>query len=466
MAVLIVCMSIAGMGLAVITDSDAIIELEDAADCDNATVYDDAIVCDDATACNDTIVCNDGIDPANVNNAGKPSDRDNDVEAFLADYDIMWEILDENYYYFPYMEKQGVDVEALKRSTRQQLESRITDIDGFYYLLESMFRKLQNFAHLSVVEPAAYAVYRKYYDSEDDPAASDNGWKRALQNPKTGIVYEYLEKTGIANKMTGAGQTRDQMTEQEIFPSVAASYDADRQAVLFKISSFDDRICERDKYFIEEYLTSLGSVPIRHIIFDLSGNGGGNDFYWQENIVAPFGGSYEWNSWCYLRDTPMTRDYFFQDFHPEPVGSISGHDVPAAVTELGLTHYFVIPHRLSSDAVLKEEALNARRWVIVDDRVYSSADSFSAFCRETGWATVAGRTTRGDGKGVSPVLVTLPETGLLIRFSGLAVESPDGTLNAITGTRPDIQVNPKTESAFDVIDEVIGKEDNTDEKRS
>ena len=35
------------------------------------------------------------------------------TEEYLADYDKLWEILDENYFYFPYLEKHGVTIEAL-----------------------------------------------------------------------------------------------------------------------------------------------------------------------------------------------------------------------------------------------------------------------------------------------------------------------------------------------------------------
>ena len=53
------------------------------------------------------------------------------IDEMLADYDELWEMLEENYYYFPYLESQGIDVESLKRMTRQQLENRISNVDGF-----------------------------------------------------------------------------------------------------------------------------------------------------------------------------------------------------------------------------------------------------------------------------------------------------------------------------------------------
>lgn len=149
------------------------------------------------------------------------------------------------------------------------------------------------------------------------------------------------------------------------------------------------------------------------------------------------------------------QDYFFHDFQPEPVSTVQGHNVPSAVEEFGLTHYFTIPRKLSPDTVLKKELQNARRWVIIDEQVYSSADSFASFCKNTGWATLVGKRTKGDGKGVAPVLITLPETGLLVRFSGIAVESSDDGINAVTGTGPDIQIDTSNEDVYDEIYRII-----------
>ena len=151
-------------------------------------------------------------------------------------------------------------------------------------------------------------------------------------------------------------------------------------------------------------------------------------------------------------------DYFFNDFHPKRISNIQEHNVPAAVEDFGLTHYFTFTRKLSSDTVLKEKMLSAKRWVIIDEQVYSSADSFAAFCKETGWATLVGERTKGDGKGVSPILITLPKTGLLVRFSGVAVESSDGNLNAITGTRPDVRINISNGNVYDEIYKIIEEE--------
>lgn len=366
------------------------------------------------------------------------------ADEFLADYDRLWEILEEDYIYFPILESRGVCAASLQETTRQQLRDRITDLDGFYYLLNSMFGKMQYFAHLSVVSPEIFEAYVKYYNEENTQGSA---WKVALQNSQTQAVYEALRGTAAAAD-PGESSLRE----------VEASYDAQRKAVTFGITTFDGSLIERDRNFISNYLTSLGDVEIEHIIFDISGNGGGSDLYWQENIVAPFGGTYEWPVWWYLRDTELTRSYFFGDLAPEPMEAISDHELPEFVQELGLTHFIKFQRQLSGDAVLKENVRAAKRWVIIDSRVYSSADSFSAFCKATGWAVLVGQPTLGDGEGTSPVLAVLPNTGLLVRFSGAAAETCEGNLNADAGTEPDVRVRLSEESAREAVARLIDEE--------
>lgn len=93
--------------------------------------------------------------------------------------------------------------------------------------------------------------------------------------------------------------------------------------------------------------------------------------------------------------------------------------------------------------------------MIIDNRVYSSADSFSAFCKATGWATLVGQSTRGCGTGSTPILISLPNTGLLVRFSGIVVETYEGTLNVLAGTKPDIQVDPIVGNCQYVINQLV-----------
>lgn len=348
-------------------------------------------------------------------------------EDFLADYDYMWEVLEENYLFFDILEERGIDVESLKKDTRQQIAERDIDLDDFIAVLEKLFQRMQCFAHLGLLQTDAYDVMYEYYCNVMAEDEFMRAWRTPLENPQTQAVYAYMKEE----------ETDSQTVKEEWLPQGA--YDSERKAVIFQIPTFEHMFIERDKDFFIDYLESLEGAEIKHIIFDITGNGGGSDYYWKENIIAPFGGSYECVFYLYLKDTPLSREYFLEgQTEALPIADLpTDHMLPAFAENLGLTHFIAVQWQESNDAIFKKEILEAKRWVLVDGKVYSAADTFCAFCKETGWASVVGERTLGDGIGYAPIMETLPNTGLLIRFSDVAGESDEGLLNAAVGTAPD-----------------------------
>lgn len=65
-------------------------------------------------------------------------------------------------------------------------------------------------------------------------------------------------------------------------------------------------------------------------------------------------------------------------------------------------------------------------WVLVDEGVYSASENFAAFCKNTGFATLVGEPTGGDGGIADPMLFALPESGLVVRFSVFYGLNADG----------------------------------------
>ena len=85
-----------------------------------------------------------------------------------------------------------------------------------------------------------------------------------------------------------------------------------------------------------------------------------------------------------------------------------------------------------------------RIWVLVDESVYSASESFAMFCQQTGFATLVGRQTGGDGIGIDPVYLQLPNSGILVQYTPLFGLNPDGSSNEEVGTTPDL-VSPGQE---------------------
>jgi C-terminal processing protease CtpA/Prc len=81
-----------------------------------------------------------------------------------------------------------------------------------------------------------------------------------------------------------------------------------------------------------------------------------------------------------------------------------------------------------------------RVFVLVDDGVFSSAETFAAFCKESGWATLVGECTGGDGIGFDPSTLTFPNSGMYILYSTTLGLNPDWSVNEQLHTRPDVLI--------------------------
>jgi len=88
----------------------------------------------------------------------------------------------------------------------------------------------------------------------------------------------------------------------------------------------------------------------------------------------------------------------------------------------------------------KGVAYKGNKYLLVDKLVYSSAESFAYFCKTSKFAQVVGETTGGDGIGTDPILLTLPNSGIVIRFTGEMALNADGSSNEEMKTEPDLKL--------------------------
>jgi C-terminal processing protease CtpA/Prc len=76
--------------------------------------------------------------------------------------------------------------------------------------------------------------------------------------------------------------------------------------------------------------------------------------------------------------------------------------------------------------------------LIVSPKVFSSSEKFASFAKSTGWATLVGERTGGDGLGADPVLVKLPHSHLIVRLPLIMGVTEQGVINEEKKTEPDI----------------------------
>lgn len=76
-------------------------------------------------------------------------------------------------------------------------------------------------------------------------------------------------------------------------------------------------------------------------------------------------------------------------------------------------------------------AYTGKVFLLVGEYVFSSAESFAVFSKVSGWATLGGSATGGDGIGFDPAYLTLPSSAVVIRFSSVTGLNPDWSANDV-----------------------------------
>ena len=364
-------------------------------------------------------------------------------EDLLSDYDEALCCLEEYNPCIPIIRQRYPNYDVLCEEYRNMVRKNGKTPENLYIILADFFGRIGNPGHLSMLGPEDFDYYESlaeqgYFDGDPE--------LRLLSDKQTRATYA---------AMTRSVQATDIDFNHFFIPFV--SYDSERSLLLICIRSFKAELMDRDQ---ELLINAVSSYPeAKHIVFDIRGNTGGSDYYWMNLLVAPFGETISFYSQIFFKDNALTREYGLMD-EAELVFTQGVETIPSFVEELGLTYtvswtYTIIPPTEENRKIQTD----AKRWVLTDETVFSAADGFTGFCKQTHWATIIGKRTKGDGGAVRPFLVRLPKTGLLLRFTAAASANEDGSLNTLFGTSPDIPSKP-SESAYDTLLRLIDSENN------
>lgn len=355
------------------------------------------------------------------------------------DYALLWNKLESSYPYFNYLrDSMKIDLDDIRARYSEKVRS-IESAEDFASILNSIFSELHNFGHLYLVDPEVYKTYYNAYIYDEDYTFNREPFVDILEASDLSEIYVKPESKEEQESETAAQA-----------PEIWVQYFDDCDALYLRINSFQHELIERDGVSIKK---ALDDHPgIKNLIIDITNNYGGSDWYWEQNLVATLGGRYKFSYRSYYKKTDLTDEYY---------GSLESTGIPEAapewIDELGLDRCFNNNVIVPSEDINVGEAADIKKWVLTSERTYSSSDKFVNFCKQTGWATVVGTKTGGDGLASTPLLLKLPDSGLLVRFSALAGENSDGSMN-VAGTAPD-EVCIKGEDPMDRCLELIREDE-------
>lgn len=363
----------------------------------------------------------------------------------VEDYEYMWKTLRESYPFFGVAKRLGIDVDGIYRYYKRKIKNSNGDGE-FVYLINECLDNFYMIGHLESVDYDNYENARYLY--KDNPKR--RAWYNAINNIKA--VYFY-DKYKIIEKEIINLENKESRYEDETENIVTKIIAQDKIAYI-KIAAFDYISMEQDGRKILEFYNKIKDY--KNLIIDVTDNGGGSDYCWMYYIVSP------------NIARPMLSEYYIL-FNESKNNKPYLNDADITLISKKIEHLPYFPNLNKEDIKnLKnfyhmslnvfpnnnENMFKGKIWSLINDKTYSSADKYANFCKATGFSTLVGTVTGGDGIGVDPEYLMLPNSGMLIRYSMEYGINPDGSNNEEFGTIPDFNCE-KGETPLDACLKLI-----------
>ena len=352
----------------------------------------------------------------------------------VIDFEYLYAVLRDNYPFFGVAErKYGVDWLAKHDEYVQRLKATADDA-AYYRELNSILRELHD-GHLDFSPTIKYSKFKPILDGlgpDFEP------WSRAMHRDSVRAVYweQLLAKKDVEHKPVKKKGLPKHRGKKSYYADTLL---CNGKIALMRLSSLPYEKISVDSLRIASFLSTISEAD--YLIIDIQGNSGGSELYWSRLVVSRLiPKPITYFSTQIVRGGEINREYCPEFF--EEAESLTGEVCSGLPDELydGTFYLRKYPCEVAASDPI---AFRGKIYLLVDRKVFSSAGGWADFCKQTGWATVVGETTGVQGIGRDPIVISLPESGLLLRYPYCNGINADGTFNGEVGVRPDIEIHGK-----------------------
>jgi hypothetical protein len=361
------------------------------------------------------------------------------AKQIYADIDYLKLAIAENY---PYLEvhkrKDGFDWEKAVANLWNS-SSNIVDKNEALTVFNKYLLGLNG--HVHFIDDNQYAYYLNCYKSILKDYPEYQAWVDVLTSKKSESIYgriNFKQSSPIAN-----GYNSGKGFDKEILGNI----------IYIQIPTFDGYFEKEEGPKIVSYLKSLSDYS-KYIILDIRGNGGGSDLFWLNWIVKPMiSSTIEYSNYNLFKAGTISMPFL-------KAKKITLTDIKSLPKEIQRPETMIFKYYYMDRQTIESTATQIKYkkiYVLMDNSNFSSSESFVHFCKATGFATLVGQRSSGDGIGFDPIVVQLPNTGFIFTMPIDAALNDNGTLNFEFGTEPDISINKSIDSKKYVF-ELIAKQ--------
>lgn len=370
-----------------------------------------------------------------------PQQIDEDFEAFMT-------LIEDNY---PFLEinkrVNGIDFLANKADYKARMKNVKTEED-LHNALDGIVKDLNN-GHTHFLNHGDPVEYLEGYQAIVDYGYS--AWVETLKQPMVAKHYGSMNINKASAQTSSSASSGGTSTEAS--GNLRAALLANNDLAYLKIKSFSRDYIEKDRKAISEFLTNAKNA--KTLIIDIRGNGGGSTSYWEELLVQPLLNKPVTYKTYFLYKLGANNKLMLDSLYPDgntsihssnsrnrelkPIESLKALHLENAKPEV-FTEFDVYTESVFSLEPSKTGGFKGKIYLLVDSNVYSSSESFANFSKNTGFATLVGSKTGGDGIGRDPMLFALPNSGLVLRYSSTYGIDQTGAANEEVQTEPDFYV--------------------------
>ena len=361
----------------------------------------------------------------------------------IKDFEYMFKTIEEAY---PFLEVNkrvnNVDWVANKEEYLEKIKNTTND-EEFIGAINQILSELNNGHTHLVNSKELYEFLKSGYNQ--------TGWYDFFDDEKVLSRYNSIE--GNIQNTKEPMVKKDVIVKDVVDKKIGYIYLPQMYGVYGEITEKD---IESDMKIIGDYINTLEDY--KALIIDIRGNSGGDDMYWRSIVSKIISDDIENNGYLAFRsDSKIMKDYV--DKREIRVDSIE--NLPKELLENAPREIMTDFSEFMESTVVIESDNNSKFkgniYLLVDNIVYSSSESFSIFCKDSGFATLIGEKTGGDGGGIDPILFDLENSGLIIRMASDMYLTGQGICNEEFKTTPDYEISDVTRTENFEDDKCIQK---------
>lgn len=373
----------------------------------------------------------------------------------IEDFNYLFNELKENYPFFDVLKrKKNVDFLGNYNKYLQRIEKAKNDQE-FIEKMTEIIGELDN-SHAKIADKNYVDYILKYYANNWN---SPSIYYEFLNLNKTVVRNRYNLK-GVQSSQKPKGNKRKSLSILENNSSSNMTLDTSvKDIAIIRIKQMlDPEFIKEDEEILNEFLRNKHLY--KALVIDIRGNSGGNMEYWQKFLLPKLLKSQkEVSNHLFFKDSQRAKIILADE--TLNIEKVSNVDLSAIKLEHSedlkkFDYYIRNTIVVNPDESDKNNAYEGKIFLLVDKNVFSAAEGFASFMKNSKVATLVGQDTGGDGITLGVINDVMPNSGLVFTYTNTLGYSPDGNINAEDKTEVDIK-SDSYRNSIDTIEEIIDR---------